>query len=245
MHRTLAKLARTVIPRPVRSALKRARAARVSPLARAVTAEGLTYLSPAKLRRLERALDSVGDVPGDFAEFGVALGGSAILIASRAQGRRFHGFDLFGMIPPPSSDKDDDKSRERYDAIRSGQSRGINGETYYGYRDDLYSEVKANFARHGVSVDGERIVLHKGLFEDTLPGAQIEAIAFAHIDCDWYDPVSYCLRSIGPKLNPGGAILIDDFHDYGGCRTAVEEFLVTHPEFAFEDGPNPVLRRQP
>lgn len=243
MQRKLTDIARAIVARPIRSALKRVQAGRVSPLARAVTAEGLTYLSPAKLQRLELALDGVREVPGDFAEFGVALGGSAILIASHAQSRRFHGFDLFGMIPPPTSEKDDDKSRERYQAIRSGQSRGINGEIYYGYRDDLLSQVKASFERHGLAVDGERIVLHEGLFEDTLPRAEIVAVAFAHIDCDWYDPVNYCLRWIGPRLSVGGAILIDDFHDYGGCRTAVQEFLADHPEFTFEDGPNPILRR--
>jgi asparagine synthase (glutamine-hydrolysing) len=66
----------------------------------------------------------------------------------------------------------------------------------------------------------------------------------AHIDCDWYDPVSYCLRSIAPKISVGGIVLIDDFYDYGGCRTAVDEFLAEHPEFGFEDGANPILRRE-
>jgi asparagine synthase (glutamine-hydrolysing) len=217
---------------------------RLSPLARALSNEGLTYLSESKLARMEHALDRVGNVPGDFAEFGVALGGSGILIASRAQGRMFHGFDLFGMIPEPSSEKDDDKSRERFRTIRSGKSRGLKGGTYYGYRRDLLSEVKASFARHGVPVDDEQVQLHKGLFEDTLPKARIGSLALAHIDCDWYDPVSYCLRSIAPKISVGGMVLIDDFYDYGGCRTAVDEFLAEHPEFGFEDGANPILRRE-
>jgi PST family polysaccharide transporter len=215
----------------------------ISSLARALSSEGLTYLSAAKLARLESALDSVSDVPGDFAEFGVALGGSAILIASRADGRSFHGFDVFGMIPPPSSPKDDAKSRARHNTIREGKSRGLKGADYYGYRADLFSEVKANFARHSLPVDGERIVLHKGLFDETLPTAGFENLAFAHIDCDWYDPVRLCLRTIGSKISPGGAILVDDFHDYGGCRMAVEEFLADNPQFVFEDGPNPLLRR--
>jgi asparagine synthase (glutamine-hydrolysing) len=103
--------------------------------------------------------------------------------------------------------------------------------------------VKANFARHSLPVDGERIVLHKGLFDETLPTAGFENLAFAHIDCDWYDPVRLCLRTIGSKISPGGAILVDDFHDYGGCRMAVEEFLADNPQFVFEDGPNPLLRR--
>src|SRR5688572_13192838 len=77
----------------------------LSPISRTVLREGLTYLTPSKLRRIEAALQSVGDVPGDFAEFGVALGGSAILISNAAEGRQFHGFDVFGLIPEPTSGK--------------------------------------------------------------------------------------------------------------------------------------------
>ncbi|MDK1494620.1 TylF/MycF/NovP-related O-methyltransferase [Sinorhizobium sp. 7-81] len=85
--------------------------------------------------------------------------------------------------------------------------------------------------------------LHKGLFEHTLPAAGIENIAFVHIDCDWYDPVSYCLNSLADRISPHGVILIDDYHDYEGCRTATNEFLRARPDFAFEDGENVILRR--
>jgi asparagine synthase (glutamine-hydrolysing) len=215
----------------------------LSPLTRAVMDEGLTYLSPAKLRRMEAALASARAVPGDFAEFGVALGGSAILIASRSEGRRFHGFDVFGMIPEPGSDKDDLKSKARYEAIRSGASRGIDGQLYYGYRSDLFAEVKDSFARHGLPVGQAGIHLHKGLFEESWPRVDVDSLAFVHIDCDWYDPVRYCLDAVAAKLSPGGVVMIDDYYDYGGCRTAVDEFLAGHPGYALEDGPNPILRR--
>ena len=217
---------------------------KLSGLSRAVSEEGLTYLSPAKISRMEGALDSVQDVAGDFAEFGVALGGSAILIASQVGERNFHGFDVFGMIPEPASEKDDQKSKSRYETIRSGSSRGIDGQQYYGYRDELFSEVKDSFLRHGLQVGSDGIHLHKGLFEETLPEVQIESLAFVHIDCDWYDPVAFCLREVARKMRPGGVILIDDYHDYGGCRTAVEEFLSSNPDYLFEDGANPILRRK-
>lgn len=211
--------------------------------ARAVTDEGLTYLSASKFRRITAALRDVQCVPGDFVEFGVALGGSAIVIAHQANGRRFHGFDVFAMIPEPSSEKDDEKSRRRYQAIKSGASQGIKGATYYGYRTDLFSEVKEAFARHGVPVDGEKVLLHQGLFEETLPSAELGTLAFVHLDCDWYDPVKFCLDSIADKLSPKGVIVVDDYHDYGGCRTAVDEFLSRRSDYSLEEGPNPVLRR--
>ncbi|WP_179221886.1 TylF/MycF/NovP-related O-methyltransferase [Inquilinus limosus] len=215
---------------------------------KAVLRERLTYLSPVKLHRLEAALRRVRDdsIPGDLIEFGVALGGSAILLAKTAQGagRSFHGFDVFGMIPPPTSDKDDARSKQRYETIASGGSKGIGGsDDYYGYRQDLYGDVCRSLARHGLAVNGSTIMLHKGLFEDTVPAAPLGAVSFAHIDCDWYDPVLYCLTAVADRVSPSGMILIDDYHDYAGCRTATDEFLAHRRDFRFEDGENVLLRR--
>jgi asparagine synthase (glutamine-hydrolysing) len=218
---------------------------RLSKLARSVRQQKLTYLSDAKLLRLEEALAAAEQVEGAFLEFGVALGGSAILIANTATraNKPFVGFDVFGMIPPPTSDKDDRRSKERYETIARGQAAGIGGEVYYGYRDNLYEDVVRAFSRNGLTVDGEQIVLVKGLFEDTWPTVEVASVAFCHVDCDWYDPVKFCLTSIAPKLARGGVILLDDYHDYGGCRQAADEFLKMNPEFMLSDGPNVIVRR--
>jgi O-methyltransferase len=209
---------------------------------------GLTYLSLKKLARIEAEMArlATSGVPGDFLEFGVALGGSGILIARKArQDRRgFVGFDVFAMIPPPTSDKDDEKSRERYSVISSGKAKGLAGETYYGYVDDLYTRVCASFAKYGVAVDGQDVTLVKGLFEETWPSRSRRPIAFAHIDCDWYDPVKYCLNAVAEGLSPGGAIVLDDYHDYGGCKQATEEFLAERTDFERVEGENLILRRK-
>lgn len=212
-----------------------------------VRQEKLTYLTPIKFQRLEdclRAANAMG-VPGDFLEFGIALGGSAIVIAeqARAAGRAFHGFDVFAMIPEPTSVHDDERSKERYKTISSGKSKGIGGDLYYGYRDNLYEEVKSSFARHGLPVDGSGIVLHKGLFEDTWPSYRGTDIAFAHIDCDWYDPVTFCLNGVAGRLRRGGRILLDDYHDYGGCKKATDEFLAGRSDFRVHEGRNLILEK--
>lgn len=233
-------------PRKIRVLLDQfRRPGEVSGTGRAVLSERLTYLSDAKLSRIEREVRAVmeEDIPGDVIEFGVALGGSAIAIAKICTpGRRFHGFDTFAMIPEPTSEKDDARSKERYRVIRSGRSTGIGGDLYYGYRENLLDEVRTSFARHGI--DGGFVTLHKGLFEETWPHFQAQGIAFAHIDCDWYDPVKFCLAAIADKMSAGGTIILDDYHDYGGCKLAVDEFLESRPGFAFDDGPNVILRRR-
>jgi O-methyltransferase len=215
---------------------------------RRVLNDGLTYLSASKLRRFQKAINlSVREgVPGDLLEFGVALGGSSILLAKHATSeRKFHGFDVFGMIPAPTSEKDDEKSYRRYKEIRSGKSKGISQHsTYYGYRDNLYEEVKASLARYGYALNGESIQLHKGLFADSWPSVEIDRVAFAHIDCDWYDPVSYCLNAVSERISYGGIIVIDDYNDYDGAKTAVDEFLAIHKEFDVDLGANLVLRKR-
>jgi asparagine synthase (glutamine-hydrolysing) len=184
-------------------------------------------------------------VAGDILEFGVALGGSGIILAAHATGnRRFHGFDVFAMIPPPTSEKDDEKSKARYQVIHSGQSVGIGGDGYYGYQEDLLETVRASFARHKRPVDGDKIQLHQGLFESSLPRVEIKSVALAHIDCDWYDPVRYCLDWVGDKVSPGGVLIIDDYNDYNGARVAVDEFLSVRADFSIELGANPILRKR-
>jgi O-methyltransferase len=201
--------------------------AKLSPVARAVLEENLTYLAARKLLRIERCiaeLDRDG-VPGCLVEAGVALGGSGIVIASHAGTRAFHGYDVFGMIPPPGP-HDPPEVHERYRVIESGESRGIGGEEYYGYRDDLYEDVIAAFQRHRVPIDGAARTLHRGLFEDTLRLA--EPVALVHIDCDWYEPVKLCLERLYPLLQVGGFVIADDYFDWEGARRACDEFLASH-----------------
>lgn len=114
----------------LRSLVRKSQMAMLPQDARSVLRDRLTYLSPAKISRLTRAVGDVVDrqVPGDILEFGVAPGGSSVLLARHASPeRQFHGFDVFGLIPPPSSAKDDAKSKERYQVISSGHSIGIGG----------------------------------------------------------------------------------------------------------------------
>ena len=63
----------------------------------------------------------------------------------------------------------------------------------------------------------------KGLFQETL---RIEEnVAMAHIDCDWYESVMTCIQEIEPNLISGGVMVIDDYQDWSGCKTAVDEYF--------------------
>jgi asparagine synthase (glutamine-hydrolysing) len=231
--------------RRVRARFSDARARRrLSPTARSVLRERLTYLSAEKLANLEWCADEVERraVPGDVIEAGVALGGSAIALADRLTPQRaFDGFDVFGTIPPPS-ERDGADAHERYAVIAAGDSTGIGGDPYYGYVDDLYERVVASFREHGVA-PGDRVRLHRGLFEDTLRPRG--PLALVHIDSDWYEPVRLCLERTYSHLSHGAFVVLDDYHDYDGCRAATDDFLSDHAELVpVRDRGNLVLQRR-
>lgn len=190
-----------------------------------VLQEQLTYLEKAALTELvEVALkNEQTGIEGLIVEAGCALGGSAIALASvKTKKRGLFVYDVFGMIPSPS-EQDDQDVHERYAIIRSGAAQGIGEHQYYGYEDNLFEKVYQTFIRFGLRPEKNQIHLIKGLFEDTL---QIRSpIALAHIDCDWYESVMTCLTRIEPQLVPGGTLVIDDYYAWSGCRKAVDEFF--------------------
>jgi hypothetical protein len=197
-------------------------------------AERLTYLKPANLRELASIVQQIERerLPGVVIEAGAARGGSAIVLAAaKAPERPMKVYDVFGMIPAPG-EHDGADVHERYAKIAAGDARGVGGEKYYGYRDDLYREVGESFARLGVPVDENNVELIRGLFEDTI--RLDEPVAFAHLDGDWYESTMTCLERIAPLLVPGGRIVLDDYYKWSGCRAAVDEYFADRDGFRLE-----------
>jgi len=201
----------------------------VAEVARAVRAEHLTLLGALALYDLAHAvLDAEARaLPGMLLECGTARGGSAIVMAAaKAPDRHLAVHDVFGLIPPPT-EQDGEDVHARYATIVEGNAKGRGGETYYGYRDDLYAEVHDSFARHGLAVEDSHVDLVRGLFEDTLVGD--EPVAVAHLDGDWYASTRTCLERVVPRLVAGGRLVVDDYLAWSGCRKAVDEYLEAHP----------------
>jgi hypothetical protein len=196
--------------------------------------ERLTYLKPEHLRTLAAAVADAErrQLPGLIIEAGTARGGSAIVMAAaKAPERPMKVYDVFGMIPPPS-EHDGPDVHERYAKITAGEAKGVGGETYYGYRDDLYDEVTESFSRLGVPLAEHNVELVRGLFEDTIDID--EAVAVAHLDGDWYESTMTCLERIAPLLVPGGRIVLDDYYAWSGCRRAVDEYFAGRDGFRLE-----------
>lgn len=198
---------------------------RVAEVVREVKREHLTYLEVQALCDLaELAIaNEANGVEGIVVEAGCALGGSALVIASaKSPERPFYIFDVFGLIPPPSS-KDGADVHERYRLIAAGEASGIDGQKYYGYESDLQRKVTQTFTEFELDLADHQIHLVPGRYQEVM---QIETpVALAHIDCDWYDSVLTCLTQIAPNLSPGGTIVIDDYYVWSGCRKAVDDYF--------------------
>lgn len=195
----------------------------------------LTYLEPAALADIYERVKQVEEnqLDGVILEAGCALGGSALVISfAKGKNRPFLIFDAFEMIPPPS-ESDGEDAHKRYEQISSGQATGIKGGTYYGYQDNLLDQVQETFKTFELPPDEYHVDFIQGYYENALHVDQ--PIAFAHIDCDWYDSVITCLERIEPYLVSGGVMVIDDYNDWSGCKKAVDTYFAERgDEFEFE-----------
>jgi asparagine synthase (glutamine-hydrolysing) len=183
----------------------------------------LTFLKIDALTNLKNNILETNNIEGNIIETGCALGGSAICIALyKNKDKKFNIYDVFDMIPPPTNNDDTD-IHKRYNIIKSGKATGIGGDVYYGYKKDLLNEVINNFNDFNIDPNESNINFIKGLYKDTL--LITEPVSFAHIDCDFYDPVMNSLNQIVPYLSINGIITIDDYYCWSGCRKAVDEYF--------------------
>ena len=122
-------------------------------------ADHLTYLERPALHDVAETVMQIDrdKIPGIIIENGCALGGSSIVISKHKQAARpFFVYDVFGLIPSPG-EKDTPDVHDRYKEIVEGKSKGIGGDVYYGYQDDLLQKVKENFRSNGVDVQSSNV----------------------------------------------------------------------------------------
>lgn len=168
-----------------------------------------------RLDNLQACVESAlrDGIPGDLIETGVWRGGASILMrgilqAYAVRDRCVWVADSFEGLPPP------DPAKYPADA----------GDTHHENTLLAVSleEVQANFRQYGLLDDQVRFL--KGWFKDTLPAAPIERIAVARLDGDMYESTIDALRSLYPKLSPGGYLIVDDYGAIPACKRAVTDF---------------------
>ena len=194
------------------------------PLARLIgIGDDFTLMSARKRTTLYREGKSVLDqnVPGHFVEIGVHRGGSAVILAGlieKQPKRRLHLFDRWGDLPEPS--KEDGFRQQEYakDNIPEKLQELVNNDPLVATKLVLEKELGFQHAQY-----------HQGWYDDTLPEYSDGPIAFASIDCDYYDSVVLSLDFVKRHASPGCRIVLDDYDHWPGAKQAnslrANEFL--------------------
>lgn len=169
-----------------------------------------------QIRRLK-----ADDVPGAFVEFGVFKGDwiRRLYDMTRRAGlgdREIWGFDSFKGLSRPHPDHDSAYWKEGMYAIS---------------RDQVEKRLRTWMRR--------RIKLIQGYFIDSLRGQdaqRLNAVAFARIDCDIYEPALQCLQFLSSRLSHGSILVFDDWtHDIDhGEGKAFAEWVPSVSQLRFE-----------
>lgn len=155
---------------------------------------------------------------GDYFEFGVASGRSAVsaIRAARLYGwnapSRFHLFDSFQGLPA-------------LDGLDAASEQFKEGDFAYSR-----ASVIEHLERRGVW-NPARIQFYEGWFSDTLTGwlqssFPAGSAAIVHIDCDLYESTRQVLDFVTPLLQPGTLVLFDDWNCFRGSNAQGERRAV-------------------
>ena len=182
-----------------------------------------------KLFALIEATRYVADreIPGAIVECGVWRGGSmqAVAYTLLSQGvadRELHLFDTFEGMPEPT------ERDRRFDGEPAVQLLERNAKTANIWAIANIEDVEAAMAETGYPP--ERITLHQGMVEDTIPGQAPDQIALLRLDTDWYDSTKHELAHLYDRVPSGGVVIFDDYGYWQGARQAVDEFLESREE---------------
>ncbi|WP_028969661.1 TylF/MycF/NovP-related O-methyltransferase [Sphingomonas sp. URHD0057] len=178
------------------------------------------------------------NIPGDFVEIGVHRGGTAGILAQVLQSepsRTLHLFDRWGDLPEPTP------------------RDGFIAETY---RKDLIPEKLSDLKDRPPLPDAKRLLQSvlgfpvaqtrywEGWYKDTFRAYDGNRIAFASIDCDYYESVRDSLAFLTPLLAEGATIVLDDYSTWPGAKAAADEWLPTNAKlYPMPTGPA-VIRLQ-
>lgn len=160
-------------------------------------------------------------VNGAFAEFGIFQGAwiERLYMMTERVGladRDIYGFDSFQGLSAPHPTHDVDF-----------------------WKQGMYAASKKDVEQRLRTVERPRIKLVEGFFSDSLKSKQaqeIDAIAFARIDCDIYEPARQCLDYLSTRLTNNSILVFDDWtHDFEkGEGRAFAEWVPTVRHLGFQ-----------
>ncbi|HET6924235.1 MAG TPA: TylF/MycF/NovP-related O-methyltransferase [Candidatus Saccharimonadales bacterium] len=171
-------------------------------------------VSKAQVAVILEELERVGEqgTPGAVVEFGCYIGTTSLFIrrlldALGDDGRELHVYDSFEGLPPKTT-ADASPAGEQFKAGELSVSK---------------KQFLTEFKKAGLRPP----VIHKGWFNDLTTTDVPETIALAFLDGDFYTSIRDSLKLVLPRMQPGGAIVIDDYarEALPGVARAAHELL--------------------
>jgi O-methyltransferase len=212
-------------------------AATIDPADRAILDRARPYTMTSD-QRLLALIDAVRytvarDLPGAFAECGVWRGGSVLAMIATLQelgvsDRDIHLYDTFEGMTAPS---EHDTSPLDPPALATWQQAEGEGERAWSHLFDpeTFNEETVRATLLETGYPAERLHLHRGPVEETLPRQAPGPLALLRLDTDWYRSTLHELEHLYPLLANGGTLIIDDYGHWQGARRAVDEYFAGAP----------------
>lgn len=163
------------------------------------------------------------DIPGDFVECGVYMGGSCMVIAGvlkhYASDRRILMYDTFDGVPMPNSKEltMEGESLQEWYKDNKIDSDGNSSWCYCNF-EDVSDNMKT------VGYDGD-IKYIKGDVLDTIPNNHSTQIALLRIDVDLDLPTRHVLDHLYSLVPTNGSLILDDYGHFPKVKDTVDDFL--------------------
>lgn len=148
-------------------------------------------------------------IPGDIAEVGVYMGGSAKIICSAKGDKALHLFDTFEGLP-------------KVDEI------DMVWPFYEGKFAASFEDVKKYLQ------DNTNVYFYKGIFPGTSDPIKDTMFSMVNLDVDCYESTKQCLEFFYSRMNRGGIILSHDYINTPGVRKAFDDFFEDKTEPVIE-----------
>lgn len=207
--------------------------ATIDPVDRRIIEEARPYTITSAARMLA-LIDAVRychrrGIPGAFAECGVWLGGSVLVMIRALQDlgvedRDIYLYDTFDGMTPPGEQDVSQFDRPALETWRAAQREG--GVPWREYFDpDKFHEEAVRRTVLSTGYPEERLHFVSGPVEDTLPRSAPERLALLRLDTDWYASTRHEMDHLYPRLETGGVLVVDDYGHWEGARRAIDEYF--------------------
>jgi hypothetical protein len=187
------------------------------------TTQPYTLMSARNLTTLYREGRAVlrKRIAGDFVEIGVHRGGSAGMLAALIQNeadRHLHLFDRWGDLPEPT-----ELDGHRYVEYRKDRLQ----HKLENLRENPPLEATQDLIEDVLGFPVERLHYYTGWYSETLRTYSGGPIAFASLDCDYYESVKLAMHFLDRNAAPAATVVADDYFGWPGAKAAIDEWLAT------------------